>query len=89
MPTYDYFCNDCSHQFEAFHSITADPLDSCPECKGTVKKLIGAGNGLIFKGSGFYITDYKKNPKSSSSTDTKTAKNKSETKSSSGSSKKD
>ncbi len=88
MPTYDYLCNDCSHQFEAFHSITADPLDSCPECKGTVKRLIGAGNGLIFKGSGFYITDYKKT-KNSASTDKKATKSKSEAKSSSDSSKKD
>lgn len=85
MPTYDYLCNDCKHQFEAFHSITADPLDSCPECKGSVKRLIGAGNGLIFKGSGFYITDYKKSKSGSSteSTGTKTPKTKSETKSSS------
>jgi putative FmdB family regulatory protein len=60
MPTYDYKCRDCGHQFEEFQSITAEPLSDCPECGGHVHRLIGAGNGLIFKGSGFYITDYKK-----------------------------
>ena len=59
MPTYEYLCENCNHQFEAFQSITAEPLKNCPECNGTVKRLIGAGNGLIFKGSGFYITDGK------------------------------
>ena len=68
MPTYEYVCDDCSHEFEEFHSITAPPLDTCPKCKGAVRRLISSGNGLIFKGSGFYITDYKK---SSTSTDTK------------------
>lgn len=66
MPTYDYACNDCSHQFEAFQSITAAPLTECPKCRGSVRRLISAGNGLIFKGSGFYITDYKKSNGSSS-----------------------
>ncbi len=60
MPTYDYVCNDCQYQFEEFQSITAEPLENCPKCGGTVRRLIGTGNGLIFKGSGFYITDYKK-----------------------------
>lgn len=59
MPTYDYLCQACEHRFEAFQSITAAPLTSCPSCSGAVKRLIGAGAGLIFKGSGFYITDYK------------------------------
>jgi putative FmdB family regulatory protein len=68
MPTYDYRCNSCQHQFEAFHAITAEPHKDCPECGGigSVRRLISAGNGLIFKGSGFYITDYK-NPKKNSS----------------------
>ena len=59
MPTYDYKCNDCGHQFEAFQSMKDDPLTMCPNCGGTVARLIGGGNGFIFKGSGFYITDYR------------------------------
>lgn len=61
MPTYEYVCNKCGHEFEAFQSMKDEPLDTCPEChQRTVKRLIGGGAGLIFKGSGFYITDYKK-----------------------------
>lgn len=60
MPTYEYRCSACGHQFEKFHSITADPIKLCPQCgKKKVKRLIGAGAGIIFKGSGFYITDYR------------------------------
>jgi putative FmdB family regulatory protein len=59
MPTYEYQCQDCQHCFEVFQSITEKPLKKCPVCAGKVKRLIGAGAGLIFKGSGFYITDYK------------------------------
>src|SRR6266566_4465848 len=60
MPTYEYVCNACGHKFERFHSITAAPIRRCPECgKAKVKRLIGTGAGLIFKGSGFYITDYR------------------------------
>lgn len=59
MPTYDYVCEECSHEFEAFQRITADPLKECPKCGGLVHRKIGAGAGLVFKGSGFYITDYK------------------------------
>jgi len=66
MPTYDYECKKCGHQFETIQSIKDDPLKKCPksECpegtgKGTVQRLIGAGGGLLFKGSGFYITDYR------------------------------
>ncbi len=61
MPNYDYICKACNHEFEAFQSITAEPLTECPECGGEIKRKISAGAGLIFKGSGFYITDYKKN----------------------------
>lgn len=61
MPTYEYKCESCGHIFEAFQSIKADPLKECPVCGGEVRRLIGLGNGLIFKGTGFYITDYKKN----------------------------
>jgi putative FmdB family regulatory protein len=60
MPTYDYKCSACGHQFERFQSIKADPIRKCPECgKNKVNRLISTGVGLIFKGSGFYITDYR------------------------------
>lgn len=59
MPTYDYRCESCGYEFERFQSITEDSLKSCPKCEGAVKRLIGAGAGIIFKGSGFYQTDYK------------------------------
>lgn len=60
MPTYEYRCTACGHAFEKFHSITADPIKQCPQCgKKKVKRLIGTGAGIIFKGSGFYITDYR------------------------------
>jgi len=60
MPTYDYECKDCQHAFEEFHSMTAEPVKKCPKCGGKVNRLIGTGAGIIFKGSGFYETDYKK-----------------------------
>ena len=61
MPTYDYECNSCGTVFEAFQSMSAAPLDTCVKCgKKTVRRLIGAGAGIIFKGSGFYCTDYAK-----------------------------
>lgn len=67
MPTYEYTCQKCGHQFECVHSMTAAPLEQCPKdvCpkarwgKGKVQRGIGGGAGLIFKGSGFYITDYR------------------------------
>jgi putative FmdB family regulatory protein len=60
MPTYDYRCDDCGHTLEAFESITAKPMKKCPECgKLKLKRLLGTGVGLIFKGSGFYETDYR------------------------------
>src|SRR5438552_17876332 len=60
MPTYEYKCQACGHQFEKFQSITAAPIRRCPKChKNQVRRLIGIGAGLIFKGSGFYITDYR------------------------------
>lgn len=59
MPTYDYECQKCGHLFEVFQSMTADRLKTCPECKGKVKRLLGTGAGIIFKGSGFYETDYR------------------------------
>jgi putative FmdB family regulatory protein len=67
MPTYEYICEKCHHKFEVFQRITEPPLETCPKelCgqeswgKGRVKRLIGTGAGLIFKGSGFYATDYR------------------------------
>lgn len=60
MPTYEYKCDACEHQFEQFQSITAEPLRKCPDCgKMKLRRLIGTGAGLLFKGNGFYITDYR------------------------------
>jgi len=59
MPTYEYRCNKCGYEFEEFQGIKAEPLKTCPECKGDVRRLIGTGAGIIFKGSGFYATDYR------------------------------
>jgi len=59
MPTYEYHCNDCRFEFEEFQSIASEPLQVCPKCQGNVVRKISGGTGLIFKGSGFYITDYK------------------------------
>lgn len=60
MPTYEYACPKCGHEFEQFQSMRDEPLKKCPKCKKAgVKRLVGGGAGLIFKGSGFYITDYK------------------------------
>ncbi len=60
MPTYDYVCDACGVKYEKFQNMSADPDTECPECGGKVRRLIGSGAGLIFKGSGFYETDYKK-----------------------------
>ncbi|MFP4473331.1 MAG: FmdB family zinc ribbon protein [Candidatus Omnitrophota bacterium] len=60
MPTYQYECDDCGHSFDALQSISAKRLTECPVCKKpALSRLIGTGSGLIFKGSGFYETDYK------------------------------
>jgi len=60
MPTYGYVCGQCGHEFDEFQSITAKPLRKCPQCgKSSLKRLIGTGAGIIFKGSGFYCTDYR------------------------------
>ncbi len=74
MPTYDYECKDCQHAFEEFHSMSAKPVKKCPECGGKVKRLIGTGAGIIFKGSGFYETDYKKKNSVSTTSTTPTEK---------------
>ncbi len=59
MPTYQYRCNECTHEFSEFQSITAEPLSACPECGGAVQRLISGGAGFLFKGDGFYTTDYR------------------------------
>lgn len=60
MPTYEYQCEACEHRMEEFQSMSAKPLRKCPECgKPKLKRLIGTGAGVIFKGSGFYQTDYR------------------------------
>jgi putative FmdB family regulatory protein len=61
MPTYDYQCGACGHDWELFQSMNDSPVKSCPKCKKRkAKRLLGLGAGLIFKGTGFYETDYKK-----------------------------
>jgi putative FmdB family regulatory protein len=57
MPTYDYECKKCGDTFEAFQSMMDEPLSTCEKCGGELRRLIGAGMGIIFKGSGFYVTD--------------------------------
>lgn len=60
MPTYEYICENCGYEFEKFQPITARPLRKCPNCgKSNLKRLVGTGSGIIFKGSGFYQTDYR------------------------------
>jgi putative FmdB family regulatory protein len=60
MPTYDYVCDACKHEFEQYQSITVDPLRKCPKCgKNKLRRLIGTGAAIMFKGSGFYQTDYR------------------------------
>ncbi len=60
MPTYEYVCEKCGHEFERFQPITARPTRKCPRCgQSSAKRLIGVGAGIIFKGSGFYETDYR------------------------------
>lgn len=59
MPTYQYRCSKCGHEFEEFQSMTDEPITVCPKCHGRTRRLITGGSGLLFKGSGFYITDYR------------------------------
>ncbi|MDR3626921.1 MAG: zinc ribbon domain-containing protein [Ignavibacteriaceae bacterium] len=66
MPTYEYKCKKCGHMFEVFQSMKDEPIKVCPKCKGAVKRLIGPGLTPIFKGTGFYQTDYKNKETSSS-----------------------
>jgi putative FmdB family regulatory protein len=72
MPTYDYKCKECGHTFEEFQSMKADLLTICPSCgKPALVRLMSSGTGLVFKGSGFYLTDYKKTGSSTGSTSSK------------------
>ena len=59
MPTYEYRCAQCGKEFEQFQQMADEPLNECPDCGGRVKRLISSGGGLVFKGTGFYATDYK------------------------------
>jgi putative FmdB family regulatory protein len=61
MPTYEYYCTSCGFEFEEFQSIASEPISICPKCQAGVQRKITGGTGMIFKGSGFYITDYKNN----------------------------
>jgi putative FmdB family regulatory protein len=58
MPTYEYECRECRHRFEYFQMMTDDALEECPRCGGELRRLIGSGSGIIFKGRGFHATDY-------------------------------
>lgn len=64
MPTYEYECQKCPYKFDLSQPMSAAPIKICPKCKGKIKRLIGKGSGIIFKGSGFYATDYRKPDKS-------------------------
>jgi putative FmdB family regulatory protein len=64
MPTYDYQCKTCGYVFEEFHMMSDPAVETCPRCGGLVKRLIGGGAGIIFKGSGFYVTDNSSSNKS-------------------------
>ena len=57
MPTYEYECKSCQHTFDAFQSMSDEPLKSCPKCNKELRRLINGGTGIIFKGSGYYVTD--------------------------------
>lgn len=68
MPTYEYECRVCNHTFEKFQPMSDEPAKVCPECGGALRRMIGGGTGIIFKGSGFYITDSKKAATASTTT---------------------
>ena len=78
MPTYDYFCKKCDKTYEFFQSMSDAPIENCSICSGRLRRLVSGGTGLIFKGSGFYLTDYaKNNSKKSAVSDSKNTKKKS------------
>ena len=79
MPTYDYICSKCNKMYEYFQSMSEGALTKCPDCKKeTLRRIISGGTGLIFKGSGYYLTDYKnkKDKKNTSKDNSKSKKNK-------------
>ncbi len=63
MPTYDYVCDSCGHRQQAFQQMTDPRIEECPSCGEKIRRLIGKGGGIIFRGTGFYETDYKKKGK--------------------------
>jgi len=72
MPTYEYRCKSCGYEFEEFQSMSAEKLVICPKCaEPSLRRLMSSGVGLLFKGSGFYLTDYKKSTSSASSSDSR------------------
>jgi putative FmdB family regulatory protein len=80
VPTYTYKCQQCSMQFESFQSMMDPPLRTCPSCHGELQRIITGGSGLIFKGSGFYITDYSKKSTNENKTEKKSESKPKETK---------
>ncbi|AXA37097.1 MAG: zinc ribbon domain-containing protein [Candidatus Hydrogenedentota bacterium] len=76
MPTYEYACTSCGEEFEYFQRMSEEPKKVCEKCGGRLERLVSSGSGLIFKGSGFYITDYKRSGNGSSK-ETKSGENKS------------
>ena len=90
MPTYDYRCDACRHEMEVFQSMSADRLTTCPACgEAKLRRLIGSGAGIIFKGSGFYETDYKRSRTSSGKPSEKKSETRSKSKSDSSKKKSD
>ncbi len=90
MPTYDYQCDNCSHLFEYFQSMSDEPLRTCPDCgQDSLRRLIGGGMGIIFKGSGFYVNDAKKSASTSAPLKEKNGKRKEGSNSAENSSKSD
>ena len=77
MPTYNYKCNECENKFSVFQKMSDDSIEECPQCEGKVRRIISGGSGMIFKGTGFYLTDY---GKSGTSKKTESAPTKSTTK---------
>jgi len=67
MPTYEYECTECKHRFDVFQKMSDEPVKECVKCTGSVRRVINGGSGIIFKGSGFYVNDYKKDTKCGSS----------------------
>jgi putative FmdB family regulatory protein len=84
MPTYEYECKKCRHHFEVFQSMSDDPIKKCPECGKSARRLVSGGMGVIFKGSGFYVTDKDAKTKEEKKEKTKESNTKEESKKGSG-----